>query len=164
MLSRFAEAEHQASEALALAETLDGAAAPLAAAIRARAGCGNGDYHADHRSPGGRHQPVARGDRGPPKPPGCGESARAVWPTWPMFCMTGDLEQAFAACSEALTGLRQIGDSYALGRALHTLALDPRYRAEWAQALDSLDEAATTNAPWAIGRAWATRSISGLIS
>lgn len=143
MLSRFSEAEVRAGEALLLADRLDGTLAALAAGIQARAGAGiaiimqiTGRREAAIRQ---WHQVIAA-------------ASGAELTRFRHRCMAnlanilyeqGDLAASFDACGEALSGLRLIGDSYAMSRVLHTMALIHATRAEWVASLALLDEACT---------------------
>jgi ATP/maltotriose-dependent transcriptional regulator MalT len=141
MSSRFAEAEERAAEAIRLTGTFDPSLATVAAAIRARAGATVAIVaHITRRIPLAMAEwnavlaaaSAAGLERIRP---------RALTNLGNLQFEQGNLTAAFATISEAQRGLRRIGDSYALGRLLHSLALMHQARAEWNAAFATIDEA-----------------------
>ncbi len=143
MLSRFPEAEARASAALLLADRLDDTLAALAAGIRARAGA---SLAIVMQITGRREAAISQWHVVIAAASAAGLMRfrpRCLFNLANVLYEQGDLAAAFESCSAALSGLRQIGDSYAMSRVLHTLAVIHSTRTEWQEALALLDEACT---------------------
>lgn len=140
MLSRLAEAEARASEALLLATSFNGNLGPVIAEIRARAGA---TVAIVMQITGRRDAAIAQWLQVIAAAAAAGLERirpRCIGNLANIQFEQGQFTATLNSCHEALAGLRQIGDSYALARVLHTLSLIHHARAEWRLALTMIDE------------------------